>query len=57
MMRLWNPLCSAGILASFLLCWPAPSHAAPPAKPTFAKDIAPLINRYCGKCHSDKKCV
>jgi mono/diheme cytochrome c family protein len=52
MMRLWNTLHSLGVLAVLLVYGPA--HAAP-AKPTFAKDVAPLVNRYCGKCHGEKK--
>ncbi|HTU92781.1 MAG TPA: DUF1592 domain-containing protein [Gemmataceae bacterium] len=48
-----NALFAAGVLA--LLCGPAAVYAAPPAKPTFAKDIAPLVKQYCGKCHGDKK--
>jgi hypothetical protein len=38
-----------------LVYWPTPTHAAPPAKLAFAKDIAPLVKQYCGKCHGDKK--
>jgi mono/diheme cytochrome c family protein len=54
MMRMRNTLYSLGVF--ILLCSHAAVDAAPPAgKPTFAKDVAPLINQYCGKCHSDKK--
>jgi mono/diheme cytochrome c family protein len=52
MMRLRNALYSIGVLAVLLAG--RPLHAAP-AKPTFTKDIAPLVNRYCGKCHGEKK--
>jgi mono/diheme cytochrome c family protein len=30
-------------------------RGAAPAKLTFAKDIAALVNRYCGTCHGEKK--
>ncbi|HEY7154030.1 MAG TPA: c-type cytochrome, partial [Gemmataceae bacterium] len=49
MMRLWNTLHTLGALAVLLAGGPV--HAAP----TFAKDVAPLVNRYCGKCHGEKK--
>ncbi len=56
MIRLRNLPRSSCVLVGLLLCWPAPTRAAPPpAKPTFAKDVAPLVNQYCGKCHGDKK--
>lgn len=55
MTRTRNILYSTGVLV--LVCWPPSSHAKPQAaaKPTFAKDIAPLVKRYCGKCHGEKK--
>src|SRR5262245_29707244 len=52
MMRLRNSLYSLGVLA--ILLAGRPLHAAP-VKPTFAKDVAPLVNRYCGTCHGTKK--
>jgi hypothetical protein len=56
MIRSRNPLCSTCVLAALLVCWPAPTHAAPsPAKPDFAKDVAPLISRYCSRCHGPTK--
>ena len=48
-----NALFCTGVLALFGC--PSALYAAEPAKPTFAKDIAPLIKQYCGKCHGDKK--
>src|SRR6516165_8589712 len=54
MTRMRNPLYSFGALAALIACWPVHA-AAPAAKPTFAKDIAPLVNRYCGKCHGPTK--
>jgi mono/diheme cytochrome c family protein len=53
MMRSRNTLYLLGLLAG--LGWPAAVLAAPPAKLDFAKDIAPLVKQYCGKCHGDKK--
>jgi mono/diheme cytochrome c family protein len=38
------------------ICMPSGTHAAPPSdKPDFAKDVAPLVYRYCGKCHGETK--
>jgi hypothetical protein len=52
MIRLRSFLGSIGVL----VCCVARVHAAPvPAKLTFAKDIAPLVNRYCVKCHGGAK--
>jgi len=53
MIRLRNTLFTIGVLAALFISRPV--HAAPPAKPTFAKDVAPLVNRYCGKCHGPTK--
>jgi mono/diheme cytochrome c family protein len=54
MTRMRNPLCPVGALAVLIVC--SQVHAAePPAKPSFAKDVAPLVNRYCGKCHGPTK--
>jgi hypothetical protein len=55
MMRSWNPLYPVCVLA--VLSGPPWIQAAPPppAKPTYAVDIAPLINLYCGKCHGPTK--
>jgi mono/diheme cytochrome c family protein len=54
MMRLRNTLYPVCVLA--VLSGPAWLQAAPPAaKPTYATDIAPLINLYCGKCHGPTK--
>jgi hypothetical protein len=55
MIRLRNLLCSGCLLVGLLLCWPVRAHAAPTVKPTFAKDVAPLVTRYCGKCHGPTK--
>ena len=53
MMRLWNTLYLVCVLA--VLSGPAEIQAAPPAKPSYAADIAPLIKVYCGKCHGPTK--
>jgi hypothetical protein len=56
MIRLRNPLHSACVLAVLLLGWPAHTDAASPdTRLTFAKDVAPLVNRYCAKCHGGAK--
>ncbi|HWG42349.1 MAG TPA: DUF1592 domain-containing protein [Gemmataceae bacterium] len=55
MIRLRNLLSLNCVLFGLLACWPVRTHAAPPAKPTFAKDVAPLVSRYCGKCHGPTK--
>jgi hypothetical protein len=55
MRRLCHPLHSTSVLALLLASWSLPLSAAPPAKPDFAKDIAPLVNRYCSRCHDEKK--
>jgi mono/diheme cytochrome c family protein len=53
MIRSRSSLYVVCILAAFC---PAAAHAAPhEAKLTFARDVAPLINRYCGKCHGPTK--
>lgn len=54
MMRLRNlPWIICGLAT---ICWPSGTHAAPPPdKPDFAKDVAPLVHRYCGKCHGETK--
>ena len=31
------------------------SSAAEPAKPTFARDVAPLVGKYCARCHGTVK--
>jgi mono/diheme cytochrome c family protein len=54
MTRMRNPLYAFGALTVLTACWPVHA-AAPAAKPTFAKNIAPLVNRYCGKCHGPTK--
>lgn len=53
MTRMRNTLSSLGVLA--LLGCPAVLNAAPTAKPTFSKNVAPLIKQYCGKCHGATK--
>jgi mono/diheme cytochrome c family protein len=54
MMRLRNLLWSTCVLTA--ICWPSGAYAAPPsAKADFVKDVAPLVNRYCGKCHGATK--
>jgi mono/diheme cytochrome c family protein len=53
MMRLWIRLCSLATLVG--LCWPALTLAAPTAKPDFAKDIKPLIQQYCSRCHGERR--
>src|ERR1700722_10933674 len=63
MRRLPRYLCLAAILPILVLAarWAtiSPSVAAAPkdikAGPSFEKDVAPLIGKYCGECHNDKK--
>jgi mono/diheme cytochrome c family protein len=50
MMRLRNALYALGLLLG-LFC-PQASDAAPP---DFAKDIAPLVQQYCGRCHGERR--
>jgi cytochrome c553 len=43
-------------LTAFVLALPLAtlsSKAAPPAAPTFNKDVAPIIDRHCARCHGD----
>ena len=45
---------SAGIL--WFMLWPAaPVAAAPPAEPSYSRDIRPLLATYCSKCHGPAK--
>jgi mono/diheme cytochrome c family protein len=55
MMRLRIPLHTTGLLAMLALCGPNLLDAAPPAKPDFARDVAPLVKRSCGRCHGPTK--
>jgi hypothetical protein len=56
MIRLRNHSSSAFILTALLVGWHARTDAASPeAKLTFAKDVAPLVSRYCVKCHGGAK--
>jgi hypothetical protein len=55
MTRSLNLLCSLCVPAVLIAGWPASAYTAPPDKPTFAKNVAPLVERYCGKCHSPTK--
>jgi mono/diheme cytochrome c family protein len=50
MMRLQNPLYALGLLTGLFST--VEITAAPP---DFTKDIAPLINQYCVKCHGEKR--
>jgi mono/diheme cytochrome c family protein len=50
MMRLRNPLYPLGLLAA--LFGAVESDAA---APDFAKEIVPLINQYCVRCHGEKR--
>ncbi len=50
MMRLQNPLYALGLLTGLLTT--VEIAAAPP---DFAKEVAPLISRYCVKCHGEKR--
>jgi hypothetical protein len=52
MIRLRNPWSSAFVLAVLLVGWPTRTDAASAdARLTFARDVAPLVSRYCVKCH------
>src|SRR5947208_304148 len=46
-------LVNASVLASALLAVPSLAHAQapPPSTPTFAKDVAPILQRSCQVCH------
>jgi hypothetical protein len=54
MVRSFTPP-SAGCLLALLVFAPAQGAVPAVAKPTFARDVAPLMARYCNKCHSGSK--
>jgi hypothetical protein len=55
MMRWRKPLYATHLLTLLMLGWPTFLWAAPQPKPDFAKDVAPLVKRYCGRCHGPTK--
>ena len=51
--RVWSLLAGIAVVAVGLAARPV-LHAAPPdaqATPTFARDIAPILQRSCQNCH------
>ena len=51
-----NPWRKAALLGLvMLLPDPTTAPAAPAAPPTYGRDVAPLVNRYCVRCHNAKK--
>src|SRR5262249_29573730 len=47
------------LISVLFLTGGAPAAAPPPGKdarkPTFARDVAPLVKTYCGRCHTGGK--
>ena len=41
----------AALAAAGLFALPGAAQAAPPAKPTFSKDVAPIFQAKCQSCH------